>query len=133
MTPNNTTNSHKVRNQKLFFAALLACVLLFSVFNNPHHSILPGCYFKSITGYDCPSCGLSRSFHAFSHLKVTDAFHFHLLGPVIFVLLLFIFLKLIVEVVTKKTIRIPMKPITGKIAFLSFMSFWIFYWITRLV
>lgn len=119
--------------QKTFFLALLACIFLFSFFNNPEKSLLPGCYFKSLTGNDCPSCGLSRSFYEFSHLNFPKAFQFHLFGPVLFVLFLLVFLKLLIEIMLKRRVRIKMKPAIFRFGIISLFCGWIIYWLIRLV
>ena len=129
----NQSISKKSRQQKLFFTAVLAGVLLIIFFNNPQKSILPKCYFKSITGYDCPSCGLSRSFHALSHLNFLEAFHSHIFGPAIFLFLLLVFMKLLIEIIFQIKFRLQIKSIVLKVAGAAFFCSWIIYWITRLV
>lgn len=44
--------------------------------------ILP-CIFNKITGFYCPSCGMSRAFNAFLHLHIYQSFRFNAL-PYIF-------------------------------------------------
>lgn len=34
----------------------------------------PKCPFKTLTGYDCPSCGAQRAIHQFLHLNFYEAF-----------------------------------------------------------
>jgi len=41
------------------------------------------CWIRATTGYECPMCGLSRSFVAFFHGDLGHAFRFHPLGPVL--------------------------------------------------
>lgn len=42
------------------------------------------CLFKTVTGLDCPSCGISRMCMALLHLRFADAFRYN---PAIFCLL----------------------------------------------
>lgn len=49
------------------------------------------CLLHSLTGYDCPSCGLTRSFIAFTHGNFNDAVRFHPAGFTIFILLSVLF------------------------------------------
>ena len=41
------------------------------------------CWIRAATGYECPTCGLSRSFVAFFHGDLVHAFRFHPVGPVL--------------------------------------------------
>ncbi len=125
--------SKKSIQQNFFFLALFVCIFLFSFFNNPEKSILPGCYFKSSTGYDCPSCGLSRSFYEFSHLNFLKAFQFHLFGPMLYVVFLIVALKLLIEIILKRSVRIKIKPAIFRFGIIFFFSGWIIYWLIRLV
>jgi hypothetical protein len=43
----------------------------------------PLCLFKTLTGHDCPGCGLTRSFTYMGHLDPVAAFRMHALGPVL--------------------------------------------------
>jgi len=48
---------------------------------------LPGtCTFHRLTGWNCPGCGLTRSFVSLAHGQLHRAFHFHALGVVLFAL-----------------------------------------------
>ncbi|MBO5134210.1 MAG: DUF2752 domain-containing protein [Bacteroidaceae bacterium] len=36
-------------------------------------SFFPRCIFKTLTGWDCPACGLQRAFHALLHGRFAEA------------------------------------------------------------
>lgn len=38
---------------------------------------MPKCIFKSLTGFDCPGCGLQRALHALLHGKFSEAIRFN--------------------------------------------------------
>lgn len=42
-----------------------------------------GCWLRAVTGYDCPTCGLSRSFVALFHGDWVSAFAWHPAGPLV--------------------------------------------------
>ena len=42
------------------------------------------CLFKKISGIECPSCGLTRSFISISNLKIKKAWYFHRVGILIY-------------------------------------------------
>ncbi|MFQ5788291.1 MAG: DUF2752 domain-containing protein, partial [Thermodesulfobacteriota bacterium] len=46
------------------------------------------CPFKEITGLDCPTCGLTRSFIAISHMQFERAWHFNRMGIFLYIYLL---------------------------------------------
>jgi hypothetical protein len=89
-------------------AVILMLAFLFAVkLYNPFESELLTCQFKNLTGYDCPTCGLSRSVYSFLSLRITDSIGYNPLGCVL-VLGLFAFLvKFAAELITKKEIIIP--------------------------
>jgi hypothetical protein len=59
---------------------LLGIVLLLST------QAIPGvsCSFRDLTGYDCFTCGLTRSFSSFLHGDMGGALRYHVLGPLLY-------------------------------------------------
>lgn len=66
-------------------AALLGAALLLGLGLRPGiWGRLPDlCLFHRVTGLDCPTCGLTRSWSALLHGEVGAAFRSHWLGPVL--------------------------------------------------
>jgi len=118
---------------KAIFLSILMSGLLLSIFWNPEKVNLLPCYFHKITGFSCPTCGLTRSFHAVSHLHFQEAFQLHLMGPVIYFALVFLFLKFSFEIVTRKEIQIKIAPLLSKITLFVFLSLWLGFWFIRLL
>ena len=57
-----------------------AAVLVFLFWIDPSQSKwVPRCFFKFMTGYDCPGCGSQRAIHALLHGRVAEAWHFNAL------------------------------------------------------
>ena len=54
---------------------------------------IPLCFFKHLTGLDCPGCGLTRSFLSLARGHFLDAFHFNAAGPLVYLLFLAIFIE----------------------------------------
>lgn len=44
---------------------------------------MPGCFFRRITGLECPGCGMTRGTYALLHGRFLDAFMFNPVGMVI--------------------------------------------------
>ena len=44
------------------------------------------CPHRRATGLMCPGCGLSRSFVSLSHGDIVAAFHFHVFGPLVYLI-----------------------------------------------
>ncbi len=54
-----------------------------------------GCLLKRISGWECPGCGLTRSFLVLSRGQILEAFQFNPAGPVLYgVFLMALFLQL---------------------------------------
>lgn len=118
---------------KAIFLSILILGFLLSIFWNPEKVNLLPCYFHKITGFSCPTCGLTRSFHAVSHLHFQEAFQLHLMGPVIYFALVFLVLKFSFEIVTRKEIQIKIAPLLSKITLFVFLSLWLGFWLIRLL
>ena len=44
---------------------------------------MPGCYFRKITGLECPGCGMTRGTYALLHGRFLDAFLFNPVGMIL--------------------------------------------------
>src|SRR5262245_15386876 len=67
--------------------ARLSVVFLISLFYSPSDTGYISIWmFKNLTGLPCPACGLTHSFCALAKGRLTDAFGYNALGPVIFLL-----------------------------------------------
>ena len=51
------------------------------------------CGFKNLTGLPCPGCGLTHSFCALAKGSVGEAFEFNLLGPLLFAVLILVWVR----------------------------------------
>jgi hypothetical protein len=71
-------------------------------------SEIPGlsCPLKRLIGIPCPAWGLTRSFIAIAHGHWTQAIHYHLFAPVLFLVFLTIIVHLILELITNRSIRV---------------------------
>jgi hypothetical protein len=69
-----------------FLGAVLLLLVLVS-FDPAQHGFYPRCYFKALTGLDCPGCGGLRAAHQFLHGNFRAAFVLNpfliLIGPLV--------------------------------------------------
>ena len=49
------------------------------------YTLPPLCSFKVLTGWNCPGCGLTRSFAFMGELSIVEAFRMHNFGPVMWI------------------------------------------------
>lgn len=118
---------------KAIIVLFILSVLLISIFINPQETNLLSCRFKQLTGYSCPTCGLTRSFHALSHMDFQDSFRFHLLGPFIYAVLLFVLIKFSIEIVTGKEIKFKINPKPARISIILFFCTLLCFWLIRFI
>ena len=118
---------------KAVIVSLLLSVFLVSIFIIPEKTKFLTCQFKQLTGYSCPSCGLTRSFHAFSHMNFQESYRFHLMGPIIYVALLFVLMKFSIEIVTRKEIKLKLNPRITKLIIILFFCILFCFWIIRFI
>jgi hypothetical protein len=119
-------------NRYIFIAGIFS-IFLFTLFWNPEQANVLPCYFHEITGHSCPSCGLTRSFHAIAHLKFQQSIEFHPMGMILYFALLAFLLKFILEIVLKKEIRLSLKDGVKKFAIGGLLFVWMGLWIIRLL
>lgn len=122
---------HK-RNNVAWIVGLIF-ILMYSVFVNPAELNISACRFHELTGLDCPTCGISRSFYAFSHFNFKDAFNFHFLGPVLFSIFIFLLFFFMIELIIKKEIKLY-SPFINLKWFSSFLiGLWLAVWIFKIL
>lgn len=133
-------NSHSIKKLprsvlpgKVYWAVGLLGILLVPVFLNPVESGWQVCYFKLMTGYSCPGCGMSRSLYAFSHFRLQESFHFHMMGPIIYASLLLLLLKFSFEAVSGRDISLKPNSLILKIVIAAFVSLWFGFGIVRFI
>jgi len=121
------------RRIRIFLAVVCLGLIFFPFIISPAQTGIITCKFHQITGHSCPTCGMTRSLVALTHLHLKEAFLYHLFGPLVYVFFLISFVALLAEIITRRKIRLGIKPFTIRIAIGIFFSLWIIFWIVRLV
>jgi hypothetical protein len=64
-----------IKNKLFAFGLLaLAFLVIYGKFNPENVIFFPKCIFKTITGFDCPGCGIQRAIHYLLNLEFGNAF-----------------------------------------------------------
>jgi len=71
------------RSNTLIFFGLAAVLVTAAVMPDPEHGPVL-CAFRAITSVPCPSCGMTRAFHALSHGDLRAATAFNLASPLVY-------------------------------------------------
>lgn len=117
---------------KLAVAGIIFLLLLISFLFDPVNYKITDCAFRDVTGLSCPGCGLSRSFHSTVHFNLTEAFGFHLLGPLFFLILLSITVKYSYEGISGNYLKKVISKGTGSKLVVVIFLLWLLYWIIRI-
>ena len=75
---------HKDRALWVSLAVLILAFAAYKLRENGGAGWMPGCFFRKVTGYDCPGCGMTRATYALLHGRIADAFRFNPVGMVLF-------------------------------------------------
>jgi hypothetical protein len=69
------------------------------------------CLFHTLTGLECPGCGMTRAFHAISHGDFAAAINYNIFAPVVYLCFMLILLSDIAYLTMGRRIllRIPEK------------------------
>ncbi len=111
----------------LIFAFLIAAKCY-----NPFESGLITCRFKELTGYECPTCGMSRSIYSLISLNIADSIRYNPLGIVLVMGLFTLLIKFAAELISKKEIIVPVTKSSRKIIVISLVLLVFSTWILRL-
>lgn len=117
------------KNNNIFISVIFFIVIVLTLFVDPRNVSIISCQFHNVTGYSCPTCGLSRSFYAMAHLNLGNAFNYHLLGPLFYLFIVILFLKSLTEIIINKEIKTIINPAIKKVFFSLIMTFWLVIWI----
>lgn len=79
-------------------------------FNPVSTSFFPQCPLHSLTGLNCPGCGLTRGFHALFHGDILTALHFNALLPIYALIFGYLFLGMILVAVRGRGLSVSVFP-----------------------
>lgn len=96
--------------------------LIFTVgyFDPVSTGLFPQCPLHSLTGLNCPGCGLTRGFHALFHGDILTALHFNALLPIYALIFGYLFLGMLLVAVRGRGLSLSKFPSYLLWAFLAF-------------
>jgi hypothetical protein len=96
------------RNSSRIFGIISACIVLIVPYllllnNNNLEDKQSTCLIKLTTGFPCPLCGITKSIVYFYDGNILKSFGYHLLGPLLVSVCLFLIVLFSVEIITNRT------------------------------
>jgi glucan phosphoethanolaminetransferase (alkaline phosphatase superfamily) len=78
--------------RKIFIWIAVLCalqlVIAFYYYVTASSGYMPQCFFKSLTGWQCPGCGSQRMLHALLHGNISEAIAYNYFMPIILIFVL---------------------------------------------
>ena len=131
----NTTVRNKLSLKKRFSRIgvifFIITVLGYTYIYNPYDTNMFLCYLKVKFGFSCPTCGLSRSFYEIAHLNFPDSFSLHFIGPLIFIFLLLVLFRYLIEIISGKEFLLRINKFSFRKLLIVFASLWVVFIIVR--
>ena len=123
--------SGRQKRNKAAWVIGLIIILFYSIYVNPAESNITTCRFHEITGLDCPTCGISRSFYSLSKFNFNEAFVYHPLGPLLFIILGLLLIRFVIELLLNKELQLSIRILNYRWLYLAFAGLWLVVWIFR--
>lgn len=117
---------------RFFISLVMLFSLLFFSLLDPLQFPLTTCGFKQLFGIPCPSCGLSRSAYAFAHFEWINAFKHHLMGPILFIMVIIFVMVLAMELLSGKTVQFKKQKNIKSLIVISILLIWLGNWLIGL-
>lgn len=105
--------------------AVGACAYTVAVDPNTEAGIFPQCYFRQLTGLDCPGCGLTRSVHALLTGDPGRALDHNILAAIVLPLMLYAYIAWTANSFGVRLPQVRMSPWMAWIATGVVLGFWV--------
>ena len=119
----------RTRENKIFMVFVFIALISLTIVIDPRDVSVLSCHFKSMSGFNCPTCGLSRSFYAMAHLNISEAYGYHFMGPVFYFFVIVFFAKYSIELFINKEINNILNPAITKVLLSALFGIWLLFWV----
>ena len=109
-------------------AGILLTTITYYNINPTESYFVPKCVFKTITGYDCPSCGIQRALHAILHGEIISAIK---LNPFLFLILPYLLAIVYTYISTSRLSQKIRQYTHHHITIYIYLCLYIAWWILR--
>ena len=90
---------------------------------------MPKCFFRTLTGWDCPGCGLQRAVHALLHGRFVEAFQYNYF---LFMALPYVFAVMYMEWFTKGEKHLRLRRILyHPYVLYAYVVLYLLWWVMR--
>ncbi len=126
-----------LRAKGAFVLLLIGGIYTAAVFQWPQSTFAPFCFLRALTGLPCPSCGMTRSFHALARLDLKEAIGQNVASPILFSGIFIVAFLAAMQVITQKNIlegtwfhskRIVFVAIVAMMGVAWLVNLYIFFW-----
>jgi len=121
------------RMSRLILVSVLLLLLILPYIVGLEDLPLPACLFNTLTGLNCPTCGVSRAYFSTAHGSIGSAFQQNFVGILIYFGVSFYFFRYTLEVIQNRRIKITKSTVRHYIALTLFFSVWFSFWFIRLL
>lgn len=119
----------KRRKTLLLVGGIVIMVFFCYFYYNPaYHAWFPQCWFFRCTGWQCPSCGSQRAFHALLHGEFAKAVAYN---PFLVVSIPYAFLLACTSVGDNRKVTIVRRCLQHKTVVNIYLFLFVFWWIYR--
>jgi len=125
----NRTVSRSDAEGIMLFAAFTGLLSVSFISPSFAEGLMPHCLFRLLTGIPCPGCGMTRTFHMIGHGNFTDAFLMNPAGPAAFMLVVMLWVRSLVLIVSGRRIEVNMNGRTAQLLILSSVLMMVSVWI----
>ena len=87
-----------IKSKRTINILILLVIFTFYMFIYQFKMHFP-CIFKSILGYSCPACGLSRGINRIFHMSIIDAIKYNILSIPVFIFILFSIIWVSIDII----------------------------------
>ena len=101
-------------------------------FIQPASLPLAPCFFHSLTGHSCLTCGMTRSLYAIAHGNLTASMQYHIFGPLVFGGMILGLFGFGIEAISGIQVMPQFRREHGKILLIAVAILWMAYGLIRL-